>query len=212
VATGRISTGLASAFSIFLTMLGSLILFLLVGYNAALVGLISWILYSIIYTYLKRLTTLSTIIGAVPGALPPVIGYTAATGHPGVGGWLLFLIVFVWQFPHFLAIGWMHREDYKKAGIKTLSVTDPTGRQTSRQIVLYSLALLPVSLAPSLLGFAGFFYMIAALVISLLFIKTAWKCRPENLDAMSRPLFLKTLLYLPLLLGLLLLDHSLLTF
>src|SRR5207244_13408219 len=126
-------------------------------------------------TPLKTRTTLSTAVGAFPGAMPPLIGWTAARGEIDVAAWVLFAIVFLWQFPHFLAIAWMYREDYGRAGIRMLPVVEPDGRVTGQQIVAYTLMLVPVSLLPTFLGVAGRVYLFAAIGLGLLFLASVFR-------------------------------------
>ena len=137
---------------------------------SAVVALATLASYAVVYTPLKRLTSFSTVIGAIPGALPPVIGWTAATGSLSQGAWVLFGIVFLWQLPHFLAIAWMYREDYARAGFPMLPVIEPDGRSTARQAVVYTVALLPLALAPTLVGMSGIVYFAGALTLTLLFL------------------------------------------
>jgi heme o synthase len=163
--------------------------------------------YVLIYTPLKRHTTLNTLIGAVPGALPPVIGWTAVTGTLDREAVALFLILFLWQVPHFLAIAWRYREDYGRAGLQMLPVVDPDGAMTARQMVSYCLALLPVSLMPALLLQAGWFYAIGAVLLGLFFTHAAlgfWRKRDR---ATARRVLHASLVYLPALLALLLIEH-----
>ena len=134
---------------------------------SAILGLTVIAGYLFLYTPLKTRTTLSTAVGAFPGAMPPLIGWTAARGEIDVAAWVLFAILFLWQFPHFLAIAWMYREDYGRAGIRMLPVVEPEGRVTGQQIIAYSLMLVPVSLLPTILGISGKFYFAAALVLGL---------------------------------------------
>src|SRR5262249_14599170 len=145
---------------------------LAVGANvtAAAVAILTFVLYVFVYTPLKPRTTLNTAIGAVPGALPPVIGWAAATGRLGIEAWALFLIVFLLQFPHFLAIAWIHRADYAKAGHKMLPTVDPRGLITGRQAASYALALVPAGLLPATVGLAGPFYFTGALVMGLYYL------------------------------------------
>src|SRR3954470_4704221 len=126
--------------------------------------------YLFIYTPLKRVTTLNTLIGAVPGAIPPLMGWTGATGHVSAAGWSLFAILFLWQLPHFMAIAWLYREDYARAGFKMLPIIDPEGRQTAAQAVCHAFGLIPVSLFPALLGIAGVVYFSGALLLGLAFL------------------------------------------
>src|SRR5213075_1393863 len=153
-----------------LTALAEIYLAFLVNPFTALLGLTVIAGYLFVYTPLKTRTTLSTALVAFPGAMPPLMGWTAARGEIDVAAWVLFAILFLWQFPHFLAIAWMYREDYGRAGIKMLPVVEPDGRVTGQQIIAYSLMLVPVSLLPSLLGISGKIYLVAALVLGLLFL------------------------------------------
>jgi len=207
IPSGRVSILAASFFGIGLTLAGGLHLWRFSGELAAFLGALSWVLYVLVYTGLKPFTTLSTIIGAVPGAMPPLIGYAAAAGRLDMAGMLLFFIMFLWQFPHFLAIGWMYRDDYARGGLQVLAVADPSGVLTSRQGILYALALVPVSMLPSLFGVTGPVYAVAAFVLSFLYLRAAWRCQPARLDAEARPLFFTSILYLPALLAVLVLDH-----
>jgi len=161
-----------------------------------------------LYTPLKRTTSLCTLVGAVPGALPPLIGWAASRGELGLGAWVLFAILFLWQLPHFLAIAWMHRDEYARAGFQMLSVTDPGGASASRQMVLYGAALLPISLLPTVLGLAGPIYFVGALGAGVWFVGTAavaarWRSRP-----MVSKVFLGSVGYLSLILLLMVLDKT----
>jgi protoheme IX farnesyltransferase len=158
-----------------------------------------------LYTPAKRRTTLNTLIGAVPGALPPVIGWTAVTGRLDVGALALFLIVFVWQVPHFLAIAWMYRDDYAKAGLKMLSVGDRKAERTAQQMLLYGLALVPVSLAPANLGLAGPAYAVGAGVLGAYFLWPIARFQGDRSVPAARRVLKASLVYLPGVLGLLLL-------
>jgi len=159
-----------------------------------------------LYTPLKRVTTLNTAIGAVPGALPPLMGWTAARGEINVEGWSLFAILFFWQLPHFLAIAWMYRDDYAKAGFAMLPVFDSDGQRTAGQTVSHTLGLLPISLCPFLLKLAGVVYLAGALVLGLAFLWQAVQFSRELTAQRARQLFYASILYLPLLLGLMVLD------
>src|SRR3989475_5187527 len=134
---------------------------------SAILGLTVIAGYLFLYTPLKTRTTLSTAVGAFPGAMPPLIGWTAARGEIDVAAWVLFAILFLWQFPHFLAIAWMYREDYGRAGIRMLPVVEPDGRVTGQQIIAYALMLVPVSLLPAIVGISGHTYLFVALFLSL---------------------------------------------
>lgn len=162
--------------------------------------------YVLVYTPLKRYTTLNTLIGAVPGAMPPVIGWVAVTGTLDAGALALFLILFFWQVPHFLAIAWIYREDYRRAGLQMLPTVDEHGGMTARQMLVYCVALAPVSLLPAVLGLAGWLYVIGAVLVNLHFIgATIGFARQRNVAAARRVLH-ASLIYLPLLLALLLVE------
>jgi protoheme IX farnesyltransferase len=162
--------------------------------------------YVLAYTPLKRLTALNTLVGAIPGALPPLIGATAARGHFSAEGWCLFAILAVWQLPHFYAIAWLYRDDYRAAGLRMVSVSDSSGRKTAWHGLLSALVLLPVSLLPVWVGIASWFYGACALALSSAFIWAAIRFvqRPERREA--RTLFLTSIVYLPLILAALALD------
>jgi len=162
--------------------------------------------YVFIYTPMKRTTTLNTLVGAIPGALPPVIGYAAVREEIGVPAVVLFAIMFFWQLPHFLAIAWMYRVEYKDAGFKMMPGNDPTGVQTGRQAFLTAAALLPIGLLPTVLGFAGRLYFIGAFILGLLLCWQAARFQHQPTDSTARRLFLASIIYLPLLLGLLAYD------
>ena len=173
---------------------------------AALVAAVTFACYVFIYTPLKRRTPLNTLVGAVPGALPPVIGWVAARGSLDWGAGVLFVILFLWQVPHFLAIAWIYRDDYGRAGLRMLTVTDPDGRLTGRQMVTYCLALVAASLWPVLLGSAGLLYLAGALLLGLGFLASAVGfCRACTM-AQARRVLRASLIYLPALLTLLLLS------
>src|ERR1700693_2722451 len=162
--SGKLSPWEALAFGAGLTVLAEIYLAALVNPLTALLGMTVIAGYLFGYTPLKTKTSLSTFVGAFPGAVPPLIGWAAARGTISLEAWVLFAILFLWQFPHFLAIAWMYREDYTRAGILMLPVVEPDGRVTGQQIVLYTVMLLPVSLLPTLLGTAGKIYFGGAIV------------------------------------------------
>jgi protoheme IX farnesyltransferase len=184
------------------------LVFLAVAVNVltCLIGAFSFASYLFIYTPLKRVTWLNTAIGAIPGALPPLMGWTAARGELSREGWALFAILAFWQLPHFLAIAWMYREEYAKAGFKMLPVIDPQGHRTGRQAVSHTLGLLPVSLAPFLFHLAGPTYLIGALILGVVFLWYAVQFSRYLTGAKARQLFFVSILYLPLLLALMVFD------
>jgi len=196
---GRLQVGEALIFATALCALGIATLAAGVNTLCALVALATLISYVVIYTPLKRTTSFATVIGAIPGALPPVIGWTAAREELSPGAWLLFGIVFLWQLPHFLSIAWMFREDYARAGFPMLPVLEPDGRSTGRQAVIYSAALVPLSLTPTLIGLTGRAYFIGALALAALFLALTVKFALSRSRLDARRLFFGSIIYLPLL-------------
>jgi heme o synthase len=166
---------------------------------AAGVAFITLVTYVAVYTPLKRRSSFGTVIGAIPGALPPIIGWAAARGTLSTEAWTLFGIVFLWQLPHFLAIAWIYREDYARAGFPMLAVIEPEGRSTGRQSVLYASALVPLSLAPTLMGLAGHVYFAGALALGLLFVGLTLRFALTRSVADARRVFFGSIIYLPLL-------------
>jgi protoheme IX farnesyltransferase len=204
--SGRLSPVEAVVFGVLLGALGTMVLLLGANLLAALVALATFVLYVLVYTPLKPLTTLNTVVGAVPGALPPLIGWGAATGRLGIEAGALFLIVFLWQFPHFLAIAWIYREDYRRAGFRMLTERDVRGRITGSQAVSYALALVPAGLLPATVGLAGPLYFAGALVLGLVYLGEAtWFWRDAS-DVRARRLLRASFVYLPTILLLLLLN------
>jgi len=204
--SGRVRPAEAAAFGVGLGAVG--VVMLAVGANptAAAVALLTLLLYVFVYTPIKPLTTFNTAVGAVPGALPPVIGWAAATGRLGVEAWSLFLILFLWQFPHFLAIAWVHREDYARGGHLMLPAVDPTGALTGRQAVTHALALVPVGLLPAVIGLAGPWYFAGSLALGLFYLAAAVRFWLDVSDRNARRLMVASFLYLPAVLALLLLN------
>jgi len=204
IPAGRIRPVEARWFGALLTVSGLAVLAGFCGGLAALVAFTTWASYLFLYTPLKRRTHLSTLVGAVPGALPPVIGWAAASGSLEPGAFILFAILFLWQVPHFLAIAWLYREDYERGGFPMLPVIDREGRITGRQAVLHSLALVVVSLAPVAAGLGGPLYLTGAILFGIGLTLAALRfARARNLAA-ARSLFLASVLYLPALTSLLL--------
>jgi heme o synthase len=201
IPAGRIRPDEALVFGLALSAVG---LAALAPVNALTLGLgaLSLVSYVLAYTPLKRVTSLCTVVGAVPGALPPLMGWAAARGVLGPAGWGLFAILFLWQLPHFLAIGWLYRDDYARGGFPMLAVTDSDGSSTGRQALLYSAALLPVTLAAGLLAGAGNGYLWGALVMGAAFLVCAAAFAWRRSVGAARRLFFASVLYLPLLLGL----------
>jgi heme o synthase len=205
--TGRLLPFEALWFGVFVTAIAEVYLAAFANVLTALLGLAIVAGYLFVYTPLKTRTTLSTALGAFPGAMPPLVGWAAARGEIGVTAWVLFAILFLWQFPHFLSIAWMYREDYGRAGIRMLPVVEPDGRVTAQQIVLYTLMLLPVSLLPTLMGITGRIYLVAAGVFGLMFLWTAVRAALSKSNQHARQLLLASVLYLPLLFGVMVLNR-----
>jgi len=204
---GRLESGRALAFGIGLSIAGFLELWLGVNLLCALIGLFTLASYLFVYTPMKMRTWWSTTVGAIPGAMPPIIGYAAAAGTLTREALVLGAILFLWQFPHFYSIAWMYKDDYARAGIRMLPVVEPDGRSTARQIVLYGIALIPVSLAPALLGMAGSIYLIGALALGLWFLYSGVRVALERNLVRARGVLITSVLYLPLIYGLLVLDR-----
>ncbi|MBI3724975.1 protoheme IX farnesyltransferase [bacterium] len=204
---GRLTAREVLAFSIVLATAGLAELAVFATPLAALVAGASLAIYVLAYTPLKRTTSLNTLVGAVPGALPPVIGWTAVTGALEPAALVLFGIVFVWQFPHFLAIAWLNREDYERAGLKMLPAIAGGRGMTGRQSTNYCLALVPVSLAPALVGLAGTSYFLGALYLGLAFTGVAVAFALKESRENARRLLLASVVYLPALLGLMWIDR-----
>jgi protoheme IX farnesyltransferase len=205
--TGKLAAMEAFAFGAGLTVLAEAYLALLVNPLSAFLGLFVIVGYLFMYTPLKTRTTLSTVVGAFPGAMPPLIGWAAASNNVTAGAWELFAILFLWQFPHFLAIAWMYREDYERAGIVMLPVVEPEGRITGRQIVAYTVMLLPVSLLPVLSGISGMVYFYGAIALGLLFLYSSLSAAISKSRQHARRLLLASVIYLPLLFGLMVLNQ-----
>lgn len=204
---GKLSALQALVFGLSLTIGSIAYLVLFINPLTALLGVITAASYLLLYTPLKTRTTLSTVWGAFPGAMPPLVGWVAVRGELSVEGWVLFAILFLWQFPHFLAIAWMYRDDYARAGIKMLPVVEPEGRITSQQIVLYTVMLVPVSLLPTLVHVSGWIYFSGAIVFGLGFLYFSILAAARRTTWQARRLLLASVLYLPLLFGLMVLNR-----
>ena len=185
---------------------GLLYLSTAVNLTTSLIAFASLAAYVFVYTPLKRVTWLNTAVGAIPGGLPPLIGWSAARGEAGPGGWALFAILALWQIPHFLAIAWVYRDEYARAGFQMLPVLDKEGRRTGRQALAHALGLLAVSVVPFALKIAGPVYLAAALGLGLLFARAALQFARDLTESRARRLFYASLLYLPLLLAAMVLD------
>ncbi len=195
---GRVPVADARTFGLVLAGAGLALLGARTNLLATALALATLVVYLIIYTPMKRRSPMATLVGAVPGALPPLIGWTASHGRLAMGGGALFLIVFLWQIPHFMAIAWLYRDDYGKAGFPMLPVLEPDGRRTGRQAVLYATALVPASLVPTLVGLSGLVYAAVALVLGAALLSLAFRFAATRTDTAARWLFLASITYLPL--------------
>jgi protoheme IX farnesyltransferase len=193
----------ALLFGLFFSLSGIAILALFANPRAAFLAFATIAIYILVYTPMKRISSLNTLVGAIPGALPPLIGWVAARGQYDTEGCLLFATLWFWQMPHFLAIAWMYKDDYADGGFVMLTANDPEGSLTSRQALLYSLFLIPVTFMPSILGFNSPIYFFGALALGLAFTAFALRFMMQRSRATARNLFFSSIIYLPLLLGLL---------
>lgn len=204
--SGLLTPSQAFWFGAILAVAGTIYLVLSAGLLPSLLGVATCVSYLGTYTPLKKRTTLATLVGAFPGAVPPLIGWAAARGSLQLEAGILYAILFLWQFPHFQAIAWMYREDYARAGIRMLSVVDRSGEATFRQILLTAMLLVPVSLLPAMVGLAGVRYFFGALVLGLALVQVClWAARSKT-NVRAKWLMHATVLHLPLLLGLMVLD------
>jgi heme o synthase len=205
---GRLQPIEGVLFGLAITLAGVLLIVTAANLVAAAVALATLLTYVGIYTPLKRRSSFGTVVGAIPGALPPMIGWAAASGTLPPQAWTLFGIMFLWQLPHFLSIAWMYREDYARAGFPMLPVLEPDGRSTGRQAVLYAAALVPLSLTPTLMGLAGGIYFAGALLLGLAFLWLTVRFARTRSVADARRLFFGSITYLPVLWILMIVDKA----
>src|SRR5688572_4195113 len=196
-----------AGFGLTLTMLGAAELAYFVNPLSAAVALFTTVSYVLFYTPLKLRTSLSTLAGALPGALPAVIGWAAATNTLSIEAWVLFGIVFMWQMPHFLAIAWLYRDEYARAGMPLLPVIEPDGRSTGRQAVLYTAVLIPISMLPTGVGLATAWYLVGAITLGAILMLMSLEFSAKRDLPTARRLFFGSILYLPILWALLVFDH-----
>ncbi len=207
IPSGRLSIFQSLYFGTVISVAGITYLFFFVNPLTSLLSAITAGLYLFAYTPLKRRTPLCTVVGAIPGAIPPMMGWTAVRNSIDFQAWWLFAILFLWQLPHFLSIAWLYREDYARGGFPMLPVLDPKGVRTSRQIIVETFSLLGVSLVPALLGFFGFTYLIGALVLGVIFVTMGIRLAITKSSASARRLLLTSVIYLPLLMLLMIADR-----
>jgi protoheme IX farnesyltransferase len=204
---GRLAAADARTFGVLLASTGLALLAIGSNVLAAVLALATLAIYLVVYTPLKRRSPIATLVGAIPGALPPLIGWTAGHQSASPGGWTLFAIVFLWQVPHFMAIAWMYRDDYGRAKFPMLPVLEPDGRSTGRQAAVYAAWLIPSSLLPVPAGIAGWMYSLAALVLGGALLVLAVRFAVARSDSSARALFFGSITYLPLIWAAMLLDH-----
>jgi heme o synthase len=197
----------ALLFGIILVLAGVLILSQ-VNLLTAFLSLLTAFLYILVYTPMKKISWLNTTIGAIPGAIPPMGGWTAAAGELELGAWVLFLIMFIWQHPHFYAIAWIFKDDYRQAGFKMLPVVEPGGKWTFLQTMIYSLILIPISLVPSFIGMSGRLYFWGALICGLALLYCSRNFQRVKSPLVAHQLLRASVIYLPVLLFLIVIDHS----
>ena len=195
---GKVTFNEALIFGLLQCAVAEIYLTFLVNGLTAILGFVVIVGYVLLYTPLKTRTSASTAIGAIPGALPPLMGWTSASNEITLGAWILFALLFLWQFPHFLAIAWMYREQYAKAGILMLPVIEPEGKITAKQIVIFTILLLPISVAPFFIGLAGWFYLIGASVLGIWFLTASIGAARAKTNEKARKLLLVSVIYLPL--------------
>lgn len=200
--SGKVSPAEALIFGLILTISAEIYLAVLVNPLTAALGLVVIIGYVLLYTPLKTKTSASTAIGAIPGALPPLMGWTSSANEITLGAWILFALLFLWQFPHFLAIAWMYREQYAKAKILMLPVVEPSGKLTAQQIVLFTIMLLPISITPFFIGLTGWIYLVGASVLGIWFLYESIQTARAKTVEKARRLLLVSVLYLPVIFAL----------
>jgi len=205
---GRLSADVALVYGVAVSLLGASMLLAWSGWLPAALAVATILLYVLVYTPLKRVSTLNTFVGAVCGAIPPLIGWSAATGGLATGAWLLFALLFVWQMPHFLALAWMYREDYARGGLRMLPVVDPAGRITFPVTVVFAALHLPLGLLVTLSGVAGAWFALGSLVLGLWWFALGLRLYRSHSDRDARRVFLASLAYLPLALVLMVADRG----
>ena len=204
--SGKIKPGMALIFGISLVFLGTLLCLVFINFLTAFLVLLSALLYVLVYTPLKRITWLNTSIGAIPGALPMSCGWVAVTGQFDIGAWILFVLLFAWQHPHFYAIAWMYKDDYAKAGFKMLSVIDAKGHRLFVHVILYSFLMLAVSALPFVVDLTGWVYLVGAMVLGFYMIYYSLKFCIQHTLASAKALMKASIIYLPGLLAVVALD------
>jgi protoheme IX farnesyltransferase len=203
----RVSAGVTLFLGTVLVVSGLMYLYVLVNTLTAALGLVTAVMYLAVYTPLKRVSKYNTLVGCIPGALPALGGWTAATGSLGWGGWALFGVLFVWQMPHFLSIAWMYRKDYSRSRFLMLPVVEPDGRSTGLQVLLFTVLLLAMSATPFVLGLAGSLYLAGVMAIGLYFLLAAYRFNRSMSNRDARRVLLASVIYVPAFLAIVLVDH-----
>ncbi len=206
IPSARVQPAEARLFASVLAGVGIVQLTLAANVLAALLAVTTLVTYVWVYTPLKRRTHWATLVGAIPGALPPVIGWAAARGSVNTAGWVIFFIVFLWQLPHFHALSWMYREDFRRGNLPLLAVIDTDGRRTARHALGFAILLVPVSALPIFVGLGGQLYLVPTVILGMIFVTLSARFAAERTHARARALFVGSLVYLPLLWGLLVFD------
>ena len=196
--TGKVTPSEALMFGVLQCLVAEIYLFFLVNPITALFGMTVIVGYVLLYTPLKSVTSASTAIGAIPGAMPPLMGWTSAANEVSLGAWILFVFLFLWQFPHFFAIAWMYKDQYANAGIKMLPVVDPDGRITARQIVMFSMMMVAVSVAPFFFGLTGWVFPLVTIILGGWFMLHSVRAAKAKSPELARKLLMATVIYLPL--------------
>jgi heme o synthase len=206
IPSGEVAPADALIFGVLLVLVGTALLVMKVNLLSGFLALLTAFLYVLVYTPLKRITWLNTFVGAIPGALPPMGGWAAATGEISLGAWVLFFILFLWQHPHFYAIAWMYKEDYSRGGFKMLPVVDPSGVSTFRQIIIYSILLMAFSALPTVIGMAGFYYLTLAVITGVFMLMVGVSLFKSQSVQDARRLLRASIVYLPVVLLLVIID------
>ena len=208
IPSGRVTPAHAFEFGAVLSLAGFAELWLGTNLLTGLLGLFTLATYLLVYTPLKQMSPHSTTVGAIPGAMPPLIGYAAASGLLNWEAGVLYAILFVWQFPHFYAIAWMYRDDYAKAGIRMLPVLEPSNQATARRIVWFSVVLIPISLLPKFFDMVGYYYVGGAVAVGLYYVYAGLRAQFDRTVPRARQVLFASVVYLPVLYGLLVLDGT----
>ncbi len=206
--SGRMTRMHALIVATTLAVSGPVVLATLVNVLTATLSIITLALYVFVYTPLKVRDPSCTLVGAVVGAIPPMMGWTAVTGHLDMRAWVLFLVLFVWQIPHFLSLAWFHRDQYAGAGFRMLPIVDPSGVRTTRLILMYAIVLLPLSATIVLTGIAGWWFALGAAPVGIVFARLCWSLYRRRSSALARRVFFASLIYLPILLALMVADRG----